>query len=157
MSLVIDTNVAVVASRRSEGVSEQCVGSCIDALLACREGVVLVDDRYLIFDEYRRQLSHSGQPGMGDAFFKWLWSNQANSAHCRKIAVTPTGHATRLFEEFPDDPALLGFDRDDQKFVAVALGSGESPWILNAVDTDWANYAQPLWAHGIRVRELCAN
>lgn len=155
MSVIVDTNVAIVANWCHEAASEQCVTTCIDALLAAQIDVVLVDDGYRIFDEYRRHLSHSGQPGVGDAFFKWLWNNQANPASCRQVAVTPSELAGRVFEEFPDDPSLAEFDRNDRKFVAVALASGEWPWILNATDTDWRTFNDALTRHGVQVQFLC--
>lgn len=150
---MIDTNVAIVANGGHEAASDDCMASCIEALLAARSDVVLIDEQYRIFDEYRRYLSHAGQPGMGDAFFKWLWSNQANPSCCRQISITP--HDERVFAEFPDDPDLDRFDRDDRKFVAVARASGESPSIVNASDTDWWIFRGALERHGVRTTFLC--
>ncbi|MFT3790484.1 MAG: hypothetical protein QM741_05275 [Rudaea sp.] len=155
MSVVIDTNVAVVANGKHEVASDDCIERCIDALIAAQQGVVLVDDGFLIFDEYQRHLSHAGQPGVGDAFFKWLWSNQANPSHCRQVEITPIDPAGRVFQEFPDDPDLEKFDRDDRKFVAVALASGETPDILNASDTDWWTFRESLTRYGIQTQFLC--
>lgn len=155
MSVVVDTNVAIVANGRHAPASEQCINACINALLAAQAGAVLVDDGYQIFDEYRRYLSHAGQPGVGDAFFKWLWNNQANSASCRQVTITPCDPDGRVFEEFPDDPALAGFDRNDRKFVAVALASGENPSILNATDSDWWVFRDALTNHGVQTTFLC--
>lgn len=156
MSFVIDTNVAIVANGLHSAASDECVNACTDALLTAQNGTVLVDDGYRIFDEYRHYLSHSGQPGLGDAFFKWLWDNQANPASCRQIPITPCDDGDgRMFTEFPDDPALTKFDRDDRKFVAVALASGREPWILNATDSDWNEFYQALTYHSVRIRFLC--
>lgn len=155
MSVVIDTNVAIVANGFHERASEQCIDACIESLLEAQASVVLVDDGYRIFDEYRRHLSHAGQPGVGDAFFKWLWNNQANFASCRQVTITPCDPGGRVFEEFPDDPALAGFDRDDRKFVAVALASGEHPWIANAADSDWWIFRSALTKHGVQMQFLC--
>lgn len=57
--------------------------------------------------------------------------------------------------DFPDDEMLAGFDRDDRKFVAVAIASGESPPILNASDTDWHDHRQALSRHGVAVEFVC--
>ncbi len=92
---------------------------------------------------------------MGDAFFKWLWNNQVNPACCRQIKIVPDPLGDRVFEEFPDDPDLAGFDRSDRKFVAVALASEESPPILNASDTDWWEVRDALARHGVYPRFLC--
>jgi hypothetical protein len=152
----MDTNVAVVANGRAPQARDGCVETCISRLLAMRNHHrVLLDERGLILDEYRQHLSPSGQPGPGDAFFKWLWYNQANPEHCRQVPVTPIDDAHRSFEEFPDDPDLTGFDRNDRKFVAVALGSGEQAPILNATDRDWWEHRAALLRHGVQIQFLC--
>ncbi|MCW3052726.1 MAG: hypothetical protein JWN14_1896 [Chthonomonadales bacterium] len=152
---VIDTNVTIVANNGHPAAGLDCVGACIDALMQARRNGVLMDASYLIFDEYRRHLSHSGQPGFGDAFFKWLWDNHGNPEHCRLIAITPMESDRTNFEEFPKDADLAAFDRSDRKFVAVALASGESPSILNATDTDWWIHRKTLERHQVNVQFLC--
>jgi hypothetical protein len=154
-AVVMDTNIGVVANRRAPHAGIECVSSCVGALVEIRERHhVLLDDRGLILDEYRRHLSPSGQPGPGDALFKWLWDNQWNPEHCRQMPVTPVSEQ-RGFEEFPEDPDLAAFDPSDRKFVAVALASGEQPEILNASDTDWWHHREALSRHGVEVRFLC--
>lgn len=155
MSVVVDTNVPVVANGHHENASLSCIEACIDALMQARLSAVLVDDTYLIFDEYRRHLLQAGQPGLGDAFFRWLWDNQANPACCRQIKIVPDRLGDRVFEVFPDDPDLAGFDRSDRKFVAVALASEECPPILNASDKDWWEVRDALARHGVYPRFLC--
>src|SRR5690606_5245925 len=121
-----------------------------------RDSKILIDDQYLIIEEYKRYLSYSGQPGAGDAFFKWLWSNHVNLAHCRQVPISRlAGDGWRVFVEVPDDNELRGFDRDDQKFVAVSLASEEAPAVLNASDTDWWNFRVPLEQNGVRIQFLC--
>ena len=152
--VVIDTNVAVVANGKTEQAGPGCILNCIVRLRQVQnESRVLLDDKNLILTEYRNLLSFSGQPGLGDAFFKWLFDNQANPEHCRRIAVNL--QADRGFEEFPDDPSLSGFDQDDRKFVAVAVASGTGPTILNASDTDWWDYRHELRRYGVEVDFLC--
>jgi hypothetical protein len=149
----MDTNVPVVANGRTSQASPDCVLACIDALLRIRENCLLLDDGGLILDEYRRYLSPSGQPGSGDAFFKWLWNNQGNADQCRRVKITADDD--RGFAEFPDDPELERFDKDDRKFVAVALASGNAPPVLNASDTDWWNFREVLSQRGVRVDFIC--
>ncbi|HWX43162.1 MAG TPA: hypothetical protein VN345_18595 [Blastocatellia bacterium] len=154
--MAVDTNVAVVANGRAEQASDDCVLACIDELDAIRAGrTVLLDDHDLILTEYRLNLSHSGQPGVGDAFFKWLWDNQANIEHCQKVSVTPTESNGKGFVEFPDDPELEGFDRSDRVFVATVLSDGRNAPVVNASDTDWWNYREALERNGVAVRFLC--
>lgn len=155
-AVVMDTNVAVVANGNTEQAGHNCVSACIDTLrqiIQDEKYVILLDDKSLIFDEYLKNLSLSGQPGFGDFFIKWLWESQTDERYCRTVTVTP--HDEREFEEFPDDPDLASFDRDDRKFVAVARASKSSPRVLNAVDTDWRNYREPLRRHGVDVKFLC--
>jgi hypothetical protein len=155
-TVVLDTNVAVVANLRTEQAGDDCERVCITTLLEVRESRrVLLDESGAILEEYRRHLSPSGQPGVGDAFFKWLWVNQANPECCRQVPITPIYGGTRVFEEFPDDPDLAAFDPSDRKFVAVAVASGERPRILNAADTDWWIHREALRRHGIEVGFLC--
>jgi hypothetical protein len=146
-AIVIDTNVPVVANGRASQAG-------ITSLLDMRESQrVLLDTGGLILEEYRRHLSHSGQPGPGDAFFRWLWNNQANPDHCRQVPITPTHGEPRGFEEFPDDPDLATFDQSDRKFVAVVIASGEQPPVLNAAD--WWIHRAALNRHGVKPRFLC--
>ena len=152
--LVIDTNVAVVANGKTEQADPTCILECVARLRQLRsENVLLLDNRNLILDEYRKNLHPSGQPGPGDSFFKWLFENQENPKHCRKVAITP--HPDRGFEEFPVDPSLSSFDRDDRKFVAVALAGGTGPRVLNASDTDWWLFRRSLQEHGVDVDFIC--
>lgn len=155
-AVIIDTNVGVVANGRHPEAGIECVESCIRALGDARHRVVLVDDGLRIFSEYRKHLSGSGQPGAGDAFFKWLWDNQGNRKHCRHVTITAVAGAEDDFAEFPDDPRLMDFDRSDRKFVAVALASGVSPAILNASDRDWWIFREELTDHGVHVNFLCS-
>ncbi|MEW5879733.1 MAG: hypothetical protein AB1761_04740 [Pseudomonadota bacterium] len=143
----------VVANGRHVPAQERCVGACIDALERARREPVVIDDRQCILDEYRRHCSFSGQPGLGDAFFKWLWSRQADPRHCRRVQINP--HTKCGFEEFPADKRLQGFDRSDRKFVAVALAAGDAPPILNASDTDWWLAREVLAEHGVKISFLC--
>jgi hypothetical protein len=156
-ALVVDTNVPIVANGRAPQAGPSCVLACIDALdnLRLHQQIVL-DNLGRILDEYRNHLSAKGQPGVGDAFFKWAWQNQGNAAHCEMVDIRPRGNGED-YEEFPDDPELARFDRSDRKFVAVALASHLDPSVLNATDPDWWDYRECLEKHGVRVVFLCPN
>ncbi len=154
-ALVVDTNVLVVASDRSPQAGPSCVLACIDALDDLRlHRKIVLDNLGHILEEYRKNLSASGQPGVGDVFFKWVWQNQANVERCEKVEVHPRGNDGD-YEEFPADPELAKFDLADRKFVAVALARGASSTILNAVDPDWWDYRRRLEKHGVTVKFLC--
>ena len=152
--VVVDTNVAVVANGAHGPAGPRCVRRSVDRLRQvlsdCR---VLLDDTQSILAEYRKNLSPSGQPGPGDAFFKLIHDNQSNPEYCRTVAVNL--HPDREFQEFPADPRLSPFDIDDRKFVAVALASGTDPQVLNASDTDWWEYRGLLGEHGVTIVFLC--
>ena len=152
--VVVDTNVPLVANSRAEQAGWECMATCIHALRQVQaERRTLLDDRGLIIEEYRKSLSHSGQPGLGDAFFRWLWENQANPQHCRTVPIAV--HADRMFAEFPEDPRLSSFDLSDRKFVAVVRASGTRPELLNATDTDWWDDRLALKENGVNVVFLC--
>lgn len=155
-SFVVDTNVAVVASRRAPQAGLACILACVDALEQVKlEGKIVLDDQFRILGEYMKNLSPSGQPGVGDAFFKWVWQNQANVERCERVAIHPRGNDGEDYIEFPSDFSLRSFHSDDRKFVAVALGSKNNPEVLNAVDQDWWDYRTALEHCGVRIKFLC--
>jgi hypothetical protein len=130
--------------------------ACINALQKiCEGGTIVIDEGMLIFLEYMSHLSMTGQPGVGDAFMKWVWENQAVIERCERVTLTPMPGEPENFVEFPNDPELEAFDRSDRKYVAVALGSRNHPTVLNAVDTDWWEHREALKRNGVRLRFLC--
>lgn len=158
---VIDTNVCVAANGRDcPQADARCISKCIQILKECVailkgeiSGVIVIDELGEILGEYRKHLSHSGQPGVGDLFFKELFCMQANDT-CEKVVITKNEH--RTYEEFPDDPSLALFDPNDRKFVAVAMQSRFAPVVLNAVDADWYEYQAALSKY-IKIQQLCPN
>jgi len=149
---LVDTNVGVAANSQSDA-SEECDLACIQTLREITErGHLVLDDIGLIFDEYRRNMSLRGQPGVGDAFMMWVMNNQYNEERCTRVPITPDNGS---FNEFPEDEALHNFDPSDRKFVAVAVAHGQNPPILVACDTDFWNARDDLAAAGIQVEFLC--
>jgi hypothetical protein len=155
-AVVIDTNVLIVANDKADHVGTGCFSNCIKALeRAQKTQMILIDSGMRIIKEYQRYSSRAGQPGMGDAFFKWLFYNQCNLLRCKQIDITPRENDTDDFKEFPMDPDLIRFDRADKKFVAVALASKLNPTILNATDTDWWYFRAILERHQVSIVFLC--
>ena len=155
-SVVVDTNVIVVANEAADHADNNCIAECITALHKAQiKQRIVIDSGGLFFDEYFRYANRSGQPRSGDAFVKWLWDNQANLKRCERVSITIRDNNPNDFVEFPDDPALDGFDPSDKKFAAVALASRYNPDILNAVDTGWWDFKNQLRNHGISVKFLC--
>jgi len=152
---VVDTNVAVVANRRGNE-SYSCVNNCAQALLNVKNcGVLVVDAGDLILSEYRATCSLSGQPGVGDSFIRWVHDNIGRADLVQMVRITPVGSQLG-FEEFPGHPGLATFDPSDRKFVAVAIAHRERPSILQALDSKWWGWKEPLLECGITVDFLCA-
>ncbi len=129
--------------------------SCVRRLQEIKAtGKIVLDDGYRILLEYRDNLRSDGQPGEGDAFLKWVLTNQANPQRCEQVHINPTEDGNN-FAEFPDDPGLRDFDRSDRKFVAAARAHPDYPPILNAVDTDWWLFLEALARNGVRTEFLC--
>ena len=153
---IVETNVLATANGHASHSNEGCVSRCIEELAkVINGGYLLIDDGGRIFKEYARYATRKGQPGPGDAFFKWAWYNQTNDSVCGLIAITEISGSENHFEEFPTDASLINFDRADRKWIAVSVASNRDPEILNATDTDWWNYIEALEQNGIRVRFIC--
>jgi len=151
---VVDTNVIVVANR-AQAEPLKCANACAQALLQIKiSGVLVIDDRERILREYWKHASLSGQPGVGDAFIKWIHDNAGCADLVSRIKITP-GHQQDDFIEFPTLGDLSNFDRSDRKFAAVALAHPKRPPVLNATDSDWWNHRDALQLAGIRVEFVC--
>ena len=154
-AFVVDTNVALVANGAAQQAGPQCVQNCIDALKIARSGLIVIDDGMRILREYLGAVGLVGQPGLGHAFVKWVFVNQAVDTRCEQVRLTELTPNSDDFREFPSDVALNGFDRSDRKSAAIAAASVYGPEILNAVDSDWWIFDVPLARHGLRVDFLC--
>ena len=145
---VVDTNVAMVANGRAVHADDQCRLKCVKRLRSLvAEEVIAIDDGSLILKEYRRHLSFSGGPGVGDAFFRHVFNNQHQADRVRRVMVTPNDE--RGFEELPEN----AFDPSDRKFLAVARVA--KAVVLNAVDSDWGEQAALMDELGVKVCQLC--
>lgn len=151
---VVDTNVPIVANGRTDGSrgARPPVRSCrlaavnfLDALL--RQGTVLLDAAGEIQEEYRRHLSPSGQPGVGDRFYQAV----IHSGRVERIQLPKGQDGT--YADFPADPALATFDDSDRKFVALGL-QANAP-VAVATDSDWVQAKTALNAHGLKIHFLC--
>lgn len=154
-AFVMDVNVAIAANYKAPQADSNCILACIDALIKIRMNIICIDSDDHIFSEYRRYLSMSGQPGVGDEFIFWLHHNRWNDGLCEQVTISEINDVHRRFDEFPDDPSLVGFDLSDQKYVAVAICSAKQPIIINALDSDWLHFNTALIAHGLTIQQLC--
>lgn len=153
MNVVMDTNVAIVANGQADHVNDACRDACAQELkrIQAKQCRLVMDCKGQILDEYKRYLNWAGQPGPGDAFFKWVFDNQAI------VWVCINEDALLGYQEFPNDPELNAFDRSDRKFVAVARAADmdNPPLILNASDTDWWDHRLAFANHNIQIKFLC--
>jgi hypothetical protein len=155
---LVDTNVPKVANLATQpdpdsDVSTACILACIEAIEdVINKRRLVIDAGDEIFDEYRQQLSMKGQPGMGDAFMKWVNDHRYNPEYCTRVAITKNGAS---YNEFPSHDDLEDFDNSDRKFVAVANAHRDKPSILQATDSKWWGWKVGLAEVGIFVQFLC--
>ena len=132
-----------------------CVLACVEAVEhVVKKGGLVVDSGEEIFDEYRNNLSMSGQPGVGDGFMKWVHDNQWNDRKVDRINITKNGES---YNEFPAHAGLTAFDNSDRKFVAVANAHSAKPPILQSTDCKWWGWKDALEEVGITVQFLCSD
>jgi hypothetical protein len=153
-TIVIDTNVILVANGQHEDVSAACEAACTRRLYAIKKGeCVVIDDGYRILKEYQLKTSpHLGKRA-GDAFLKWLLQNKGTAARCSQVTLKDC--PKKGFESFPEDKELANFDPPDRKFVAVAAAHFTKPPIAQAADSKWLGWAPALRNHGIIVDFVC--
>ena len=153
MHFLIDTNVAVTANKKSDA-DPACWGAAAQRLVQLQQHEILVlDDAFLMLNEYDRNLHSAGQPGAGDAFYLWALRNRHNPRHCEQVTLAVADDGS--FAAFPADPALADFDPSDRKFVAAALTHPANPLIVNATDSDWHHHLLALQQHGVGVEFIC--
>jgi len=155
---LVDTNVPKTANLATQSgagsdVPYACVLACVEAIehITKNRGLV-IDAGDDIFDEYRQQLSMSGQPGVGDRFMKWVHDNRWNLPESDRVTITKNGDS---YNEFPHHDGLRAFDKSDRKFIAVASAHPDKPPILQATDSKWWGWNDSLAEAGITVRFLC--
>ena len=150
---VVDANVPIVANGRDGAYHPDCQEACVDALLAIMQhGCIYIDDGGEILTEYARYLNHRGQPGVGDAFFRFVMQNQGNRGRVRVVEL-PIDEHRQDYVDFPPDPRLIKFDPGDRKYAAC--GKKARKPVMNAVDSDWLEFLEALEQNGITVRFLC--
>ena len=155
LKAVIDTNVLLVANQQHSDVSAECVASCIEHLLAIQStGVVVIDDSFIILNEYQNKTRINPPRGVGDVFLKWLLRNMGNPARVEMVQITPTDND--CFAEFPDQGLQTEFDPPDRVFPAVANAHPDKPPIWQAADCKWIDWWPGLAEQGVKVEFLCA-
>ncbi|WP_440060517.1 hypothetical protein ACTAB0_16640 [Pseudomonas syringae] len=148
---VIETNIAISANGKNTHASLECQLACITFLseIVSQKKNVAIDEIGLILEEYAKYLCYSGQPEVGDEFFKYLNDNQYYPNRITRVKITPNDIAARGFDELPDN----SMDPSDRKFLVVALVSNAK--IVNALDSDWYENIDAITDMGVEVQQLC--
>lgn len=154
---VIDTNVIVMANKAVRCFDDDTnnypmlIVNCIELLQKIKEKglYVLFDEGEEIFNEYKTHMNFSGQPGVGDAFFKWLHDKRWGFPDSERIKLHKT---TNGYEEFPAEMEQIGVDPSDKKFFAVSNTHPCKPDIYEAVDAKWWNWRDAALKSGIHIR-----
>jgi hypothetical protein len=155
---LVDTNVPKTANLALDPVKVPhqltgCVLSCVEAVEhVIKKGGLVIDAGDEIFNEYRQQLSMKGQPGVGDRFMKWVHDNRWSLPDSDRVTITKIGES---YDQFPAHDGLNDFDNSDRKFVAAANAHPTKPPILQATDSKWWGWKEPLAEVGITVHFLC--
>ena len=154
---LVDTNVPKTANLANDPGTipadlVECVGACVEAISrVVDKGRLVMDAGDEIFDEYRRNLSLGGQPGVGNMFMKWVHDNRWKFPAKDRVPITKDGDSYR---EFPSHAGLTGFDPSDRKFVAVANAHPDKPHILQGTDSKWWGWRDALLEVGIAITFL---
>lgn len=153
MKVVIDTNVAIAANGRKTHACNKCQLACIEFLesLTSVSGrrKIYLDDLDLLLNEYKPHLNFHGQPGIGDAFYKFLHDHKYSGKKISLVSITPNNDNGTGFDELPAN----SIDPSDRKILAISVvGSAK---IVNALDNDWHEKREFIAGLGIDVIQLC--
>lgn len=159
-AVIVDTNVIVIANDTDDK-RKDCRDRCQERIqqIIDQHGKVVIDDKRRILGEYQHNTRPNTRKGIGDLFVKRLLQNLGNPEICTIVPITPLAGNGTDFEEFPTDNALINFDPDDRKFIAVALAhkrdTGQTSPILLAIDRGWLQFMDELANHGVSVDLIC--
>ena len=150
--VVIDTNIPIVASGRSDHVCDQCRLAAIKFLMrVLANDVVCIDLAGECQAEYHRHLNPSGQPSVGDRFYQALLSSHPDRVQRVNVEKDGDGNFIALSQAIIESR----FDLSDRKFAALSVVCG-CP-VYNCADSDWVEFAEVLENGGVDVRNLCGN
>ncbi len=154
---IIDTNVLLVASAQHPGspfkdsqVPAEQQQVVLDWLIAFRKDhrrKVVLDQFFKIWEEYNNKIT-----GQDIGLLVVAEKLQSSLLRTVDIAYDEHGHGC-----LPPELEEVVHDRSDRKFVAVAWidrSQGGESTIVNAVDSDWADWEESLKPFGITVRHL---
>lgn len=153
MMVVVDTNVTIAANGQNTHAGLSCQYACVDFLEKIVSNnsrtKIALDECGLILAEYKLHLSHSGQPGVGDMFFKYLHDHMYRKQKVKLFQINPIEDEACGFAELP----INDLDKSDRKFLAVAVIAHAR--IVNALDTDWHLQSEIIKRLNVTVTQLC--
>lgn len=153
MRVVIDTNVAIAANGRKTHACTKCQLECVEFLESLTSATsrkkIYLDDLDLLLNEYKPHLNFNGQPGIGDAFYKFLHDHKYSGQKISLVSITPNDDTETGFNEL----SVNSIDPSDRKILAIAVVSAAK--IVNALDNDWHEKRDFLEDLGIDVIQLC--
>jgi len=150
---IIDTNVFVAANGGTDQLSEDDINRCKSFVaLLFSKTIISIDAKSEIFSEYFRYMNRSGQPGIGDAYVKYLWDRQCDKTVCELVDISKNKNG--VYKQLKGKEDLICFDPNDLKFIAVYLGSKFNTTICNASDRDWEENKSLLAKYNINVLEV---
>ncbi|MDA8409411.1 MAG: hypothetical protein M0001_03345 [Treponema sp.] len=152
--IIVDTNVVLVSGGQHPDVTSGCVAECVLRLqLIMTDQVVVLDDGFEIVNEYLNKTDPKRQKTAGDVFALWVVRNWKNPKHCALVKLERGSDGE--YSSLPQHPGLAGFDAADKKFIAVAAAHPAHPPILQATDSKWLDWAEPLRQCGVEVNFIC--
>ena len=146
---IIDTNVLLVASAKSDHVPVEQQEIVLDWLMTFRKNgqcKIVLDHFWKIWEEYNHKMT--GQ----DIGLMVVTEKLQQSARFVEVEYDKHGHGC-----LPRELEKVVHDRSDRKFVAAAISdltNGSQSKIINAVDSDWCDWEMALNRAGIVVEHL---
>jgi hypothetical protein len=139
----IDTNILIAANGNARRLKLPDTIKCQEFTASLFSGVVVsIDDKQEIFTEYFKYASRSGQPGIGDAFAKYLWDHQFDNSKCEIVK-------TEFHEHWTCSITRL--------VIEQVLASRNNPVICNACDGDWKENKALLDEYNVKILEVLDN
>lgn len=116
---------------------------------------MFIDAAGEIIAEYRNNLAAFKDPRAGNAFFKWLLTNEWNPQKVTHVVITVKADDNSKFNELPDPPDGVRYDPSDRKFLAVSAAHPEHPPVLQALDSKWWGWKDALEKTGVVIHFVC--
>lgn len=129
---LFDLNVPITANLAAKPEIDLDILNLIEHIK--QEGGLVIDEDGEIVMEYLNNLPQTGQPGLMDAFVKWVHDNQGNIKKVERVKITKNGET---YDEFPQDECLAVFDFSSRKYIAAANAHSDKPPVIQAFDPDY--------------------